>query len=83
MQQVFDGYTPPYNLWLVNKTNPMETRYCSTVLADDMQEAVALTIVGCDLKVEELVNWRWTRGNPRFNTEEQELVQAYVLRQLG
>ena len=72
-----------YNLWLINKLNPMNSKYCSTVIAEDMQEAVALTIKGCGLKVEDLVNWRWTRGNPRFDKEHSKLVQAYILNQLG
>ena len=72
-----------YNMWLINKSNPMEYKYCSTVIAEDMQEAVDKTIIGCSLLAENLTNWRWKVGNPRFNTEHQELVEAYVLNQLG
>ena len=72
-----------YNLWLINKSNPMNSKYCSTVVAQNMLEAVDKTIIGCDLDQEELVNWRWTRGNPRFNKEHSKLVQAFILNQLG
>ena len=72
-----------YNLWLINKANPTSTRWCSTVVAEDMQEAVDKTIVGCNLLAANLLNWRWTVGNPKFNPEEQELLQAYILNQLG
>ena len=67
-----------YNMWLINKSNPMDTKYCSTVVAQDMQEAVALTVKGCNISVDNLLNWRWVSGNPKFNQEEQDLVQAYV-----
>ena len=72
-----------YNLWLINRSTPLNYHYCSTVVANDMQEAVSKTITGCDFKEENLVNWRWFRGNPRLNPEHQEVERAYILKQLG
>ena len=75
--------TPTYNMWMVNIANPTIRKYCSTVRAGDMQEAISKTIIGCDLKGQNLANWRWCKGNPRFNEKESELLRGFVSKQLG
>ena len=72
-----------YNLWLVNIANPTITKYCSTTVGNDIQEAINKTIIGCKIDTSDLLFWRWADGNPRFNEEEQELQRAFVSKQLG
>ena len=72
-----------YNIWIIRRDNPTITKYCSTVVCDTMEEAVAKTIIGCKLIKGELLNWRFVRNNPKYNWEEQERLEAFVRPQLG
>ena len=54
-----------YNIWLVKGT---DYRYCSTVVCEDIQQAIKKTIEVCGILEEELVGWSFVNGNPNLST---------------
>ena len=63
-----------YNIWLVRRE---ESRYCSTVVCETMNQAIKKTIEGCGILEEELVGWSFVRGNPNLSTSSSTEKYQY------